>query len=41
MELEPYGDPQLLLRFAKMLLAYDEEVFERQENGFPDEEEDN
>jgi len=38
MELEPYGDPQLLLRFAKMLLAYDEEMFERQENGyFPEE----
>lgn len=39
MENVPYGDPKLVLRFIKMLFAYDEEVFERQEKGYPDGEE--
>ena len=39
MEYEPFGDPQLVLRIVKMLYAYDKEVFERMERGYPDEEE--
>lgn len=39
MESVPCGDPKLVLRFIKMLFAYDEELFERQEKGYPDEDE--
>ncbi len=39
MEYEPFGDPELVMRFIKMLYAYQEEVFDRHEKRIPEDEE--